>query len=482
MERLWTKLSSSRSLRWTLAFGVTLYALLVCWAMVFPATLQDSEVGVHFVVLKLLAGGPIYPSGRDGAFYGLLYGPLTYLLYLPPFLIAPTSFTLTKAYSLSILVLAAVITGWEVCRVNRDVRHRLGVALMGTALLLYFKEFAFAPKAEPMLLLLAAVGVSCMRLRHAMFYLAALAAVMANIKPSAVVALMPILYLAHARWKPSARQTVVAAFLFALLLVLPYCLPFSSVAEYWALLRNASQHGLSPAMFALNLSLILVLGVVPFALGLLASDRVFWTLLLAAAVVLALAGSKAMTGSYHLLPLLPAYLYGLASGLARRRAAGLPFFKAVLGIFGAAMLLLGLPFQTAAYVLAYQKSSDLEREAVRQAGYFAERYPQLAVDGGQFPSLEARVARSGGQLHLSYWSLLDLALAGHSLPGTTAAALADCRIPFFVTVNGKPPFFASYEVAGRVVEPYGETFRRVFHEHYRPVDTSTALTLWKCRK
>jgi len=482
VQRLWQKLTSIPLLLVLLAALAAGYLFFVGWSAFHFTTLQDSEFGVHFASIAWLAGGSMYPDEGSGDLYGLLYGPLTYLIYSFPYWLSG-SIAMAKAFGITFFLVSIAII-WQITHSSSNSwRHRLALSIGAIALLFYMREFAFAPKADPVILLVAAVSVLAAIRRSGWALMALLAAILINLKLSAIVAIFPSVVLLWALRHPTRQELAGAAGVFFLAAVLPFLLlPDVSLTNYVSLLRDAKEHGIDFTLLLVNLSIVLMLAWVVFALGALSKFQNAWWALLVSALLLSFAGAKQMTGSYHLMPLIPVYIALIGVGIAAESSHSENLLsKVAVSLAGLAAITMVLPVQASAYFLVSNHSELKQSAVVKELSVLAKSYPGLLVDGGYLPSVEAVATTNGGQKHISYWALLDYSLAGHRLPLSVISSIKQCKFPYVATITGAKPFAAKYVIDGKNIEVYGQEFRDAFKASYVLHKNGGGVDIWRCK-
>ena len=235
----------------TLVVVVGLSLAIACQDRLF---LHD-EATVLSTVAAFAHGQQIYPLASDRVEYGLLYGPATYLVYLPPMMFGAERFGVYLAWvglafagSLA-LVFAAM---------KRE--YGRGTALCSAVLLVAFTcpffPYELAIKGDIWILLFTALGLWASRLRRrwvAAVLIAVSGAMIVDLKiPLLAIALLPCVTLwvegKQARW-----AALLGGVGIPVLALGPFALKHISLKGYMEQLADAAQHGFSLSLFEHNL-------------------------------------------------------------------------------------------------------------------------------------------------------------------------------------------------------------------------------------
>jgi hypothetical protein len=506
--------------------GLRRMLCIVCLAIVvatvvmgFAVATRDEINHDQSTILSIAAavrhGEAMYPAPGAPVEYGLLYGPATYLLYIPA--LALVSTRLTPA-----LLLAATASGLAMLAVLLLLWRRFGwmFALAGTALLVAFVA-PFLPqeweaRGDPWILLAIALGLPAARVRNrwlAGMSIAVLGALLTNLKfPLLLVGLLPCVEL----WKRSRGRipAMAAAALMPVLALAPFALPEISLRAYADQLREASHHGLSPHLISQNLlfTFYLVLPTIcllwwmkrhfPVAFSAWIGERSMYLLLMAAALGMAeITGAKYGAGPWHLailcvpLAAIDTELFVRIWQSGRRESTSLVRLIAVPAAF--------------ALVLAGNIAIGWERGWLMRAHGMkdASPTPMPAVEQDLVAVLRSHPGRQWvmgytDNLHYNFTSprpllqiygmplVLDSVsrneadMARRPVGQPLLDALASCRYPDWILPREGTPFSmrSGYFLDGSIPTPelYPATFQQDFVQHYRPVESSRFFTLWHC--
>ena len=220
---------------------------------------DHDEATVLSIAAAFRHGQPLYPRAEAPVEYALLYGPMTFLVYLPPMFAGVERL---GTYQLWVLIALAGTYAF----VYFSLRPKFGtfVALGNTALLAVFvSRFAgseWGIKGDIWILFFAALGLwAYMSLSNwaTAVVLAISGAILVDLKATLlVIALLPCILL----WQRE-RRAHLPAFLgvcfIPIFALLPFALPGISLAGYAEQLHDASHDGFSMSILNTNLYFLL---------------------------------------------------------------------------------------------------------------------------------------------------------------------------------------------------------------------------------
>lgn len=521
---------SGRVARWSLPtvgtwryirFLSAIFLFLILAGGIFVAhserILFHDEPSVLALAAAFLHGQPLYPQPSAPVEYGLLYGPATYLLYLPPMLAGAQRLGFYQAWA--VLALAGVFL--FVYLSARPLGRNPAIAAVGLAAssACLFTDHTWAIKGDVWIVLCIAIGLWAGRRLspwNALWVVALTGAMMVNCKITTLpLALLPILvlYQRAGRYRASAYGSLLLLFPLS---ALPFALPGVSFDGYLHLLHEAMHHGLAVRMFELNLKVVTVL-LLPTLVFLYAAS-VFaraamsqWlrahSLYLSAlgfALIFSIAtGSKNGAGPYHCMPfLVPLALLDveLWDMLA---AHNLPL-KTLRPVAFALLFAAGVTFPILALhdVLAGIKQRTFDAPPFVQASPRAieddllglmHRYPHATFQAGysdlahyNVTFLRPILQINGSPLIIDSDTRNEAALLSEPVQPTLLQSLDHCPVDYWLIPKGGEPFsmeslyFLDVRRGTRLLYP--ATFRKAFlHAYIQTSIPSEFFNVWGCR-
>ncbi|QXP89627.1 hypothetical protein [Methylococcus capsulatus] len=450
-----------------------------------PLVDDASAAGVYWVAERFLAGLPMYPPLDGPEVYGLLYGPLTYLVYAA---------AIATGYGMAATAVAGFLPGmlaaWILVRMALAARGRENRAIAAGLLAAaagVFPVFWVYAKGDPYLLLLAAVAAARKDARNGLAVTSACAGLAMNIKVTAGLCFLPILAHQTLVRRPPWTEAVMGLGTFALVFAAPFLHPRITLSGYldWVLL--AGFHRIEWKSLLVN-----ALIAAPFAwLGFaLVRDRVWGSALGLSFGLLLGAASKIGAGYYHFLPLVPSLLARAADAAApdRRRArlpASLLLALSWAGVVAQVYLLLGPIQQNRGLDAAVKRDLRvLPPDAVVMTGWFRSSGKNVIL-APQY-DLPRRIENPGIPYLWNELSLSDLAEAGFQVPDAVRRRLAACEARHLATPRGTAPWdWASVYPPHHHLLP--EDTRGLLRERYRRVPDPRSgeagagyFDVWEC--
>lgn len=465
--------------------------------------LFDAEASSLIVSVLYGQGLPLYHAPDSPLQYGLLYGPLYFLIYHLGFLLTPG--TLLGPKLLAALFLAVSLAGIGRLIVSGfregDARWLAGVFVL--MLLMLFGRSVFTARGDVVMLALATLTALVFeRGRIGLVVLALAMGVSVNIKATAVLYFLPpiaMLLWRSLRDKRSlasiATDAMLVSVLFAGTLAAPFALDGVVAKDYLWWLAESGKHRFEIERMVKSCYSVFVFMAAPgLALYWLRSPSrdlaVSGAALFLAGLVAATLGGKVGAGPYHLLPLIPFYVMWLGrmnSQPSRRSLPGdvhaaaratfafcglVAIFLFTLNTSHVRTILVGGDYKipVAAIDEVNQVVDQTGREVAMGLGALASRQVNLGLN----------VVMRGGRFLLTDASIWDTDAGGFALPDSVASFVSRCEIERFLVPKGDVPFRneSIYYPDKLVAEAVSEAFVAAY-ELERSLEW---FDLWRCRR
>jgi hypothetical protein len=269
--------------------------------------------------------------------------------------------------------------------------------------------------------------------------------------------------------------------------LVPYLENGVSITGYLRFLRVELDSGFSSSLFVGNLKFISVLmvplvGILIWRKPVLNSpDRWLLAALGISVAMTAVIGATRGAGEYHLLPLFPTFIYGIAlvcesSKTEAKELAAFIFVSFFLG-YGPQFF-----WQLRALGYMYQGAAPIEREYAAELKTILGSYPDAQIgisDLEHFSSYFYRVFSvwNGRPLDIDFSAWMDLAYVGVS-EKHIVRLVEKCTVPTWILPLGTP-FTMSNWYNGLPL--LSESFRTTFLANYRQIESGSAYQVWKCK-
>ena len=469
------------------------YAAVAMWYAADPRYFDPAEPTIPIVGWLFTLGEPIYHDVGAATRYAHMYGPLGFI----PHGLVLQALGPGIAASKLLGVLAGLATlGLTWAALTTVATRRQAAVLTGACALVFlaFRNYTFWTRPDPLLLAASAAAlVVVVRARGlaAGVGLGLLTGVLTGLKITGPLYAAPLVALLTARdgW----RAGLVALGAAAPVAVLPFALPNVSLANYVTWIELSARNGLVFAALRQNVDwaafLVLPLVVVWLGAGArLRRDRalVFAGAALAGSLLaVCLAASKPGAGPYHLLPFVPLFAYGVATGLAaavgdvRTRVAAPVILAWVVTATVAAVVQ-----QVSFFATLGETSGRAEVEDVR--GFLA-RQPGLVVQMADSPYDRPTFARplltfASGVYLIDPPAVQEHQLSGVPLPAATLAAIRACRVDAWLVPATTEPFTGRNRYPALSLAPlFPAEFREAFHAAYTRAERIDHYDVWRCR-
>jgi hypothetical protein len=473
---------------------IALYLSMLMAYLLYPSYLDHVEATVASIAWLGMHGHALYPNWVSDDVYGLVYGPVLYLLQGLFLLIAPTITTSKVLGVVSLLIALCLIFIIIKQRVANNLTSFLFTASL-VMLFVPFGPFAYWTRAEPFLILinvLALLAAIKLRPQAASAVIGILAGIATGFKLHGFIYVAPVAVMTLAQAKTARDRIILAvigivcALVFALL---PFCLKESSLVGYWQYLNIAAHHRFAPDAFRANLLFALaifspIVGIWFWRKPALNATE-FW-LFAALSISVAIAvciGS--ISGPYHLLPFVPLCLYVATILAAAPGRQSKPAPRETIAII---FIVLLLAYGPGGFIIHfrlltdYYRNSQAERDKIIELRRDLAAYPDAQIgisDDGHYSDTYYRIVSvlDGHPLHVDFAAWEDLASVGVE-EKNVIRFIKTCEVPTWILPLGAPFTKLSWYTKQPILS---DDFRRIFSTNYRLVQMGQAYQVWRCR-
>ena len=479
--------------------------------------LYHDEASVLTIAAAFRHGQPMYPPLQAPVEYGLLYGPATYLVYIPPLLLGASRIGVYQAWGIFALALAILF----VYLTARQLRvSALAAVTLFTVLLSPLTLSVWSIKGDIWVLLFSACGLwASLALKRwpAALFISISGAMLVNLKfPLLLLALLPCVLLWQRDHK-SRSPALITMLLIPTLALLTFALPGISLSGYLNQLREASHHGFSHKIFFGNAPYFLFVLLPTFAMLWVAwktdrnatrqwaRHRAVFLLLMAATFAIAMTiGAKRGAGPWHGLAVIPpllflnAELWKIASAPdGQEDVSRLGVFSPIWAFSTIMLLLAPVALVHAVHRRFHDKTPyvqvsmpSVEREVLRIMQEHPHETLQMGYSDMEHYNLTfiRPVLQIGGTpLFVDPDARNEADLTGHDVTPAVLQALDTCTVDLWLVPKGGSPFsMESLYSLDDTIPPtslYPESFQHIFLARYEPIPSdSQYFNLWTCRR
>jgi hypothetical protein len=474
--------------------AIAAYAAIDVWYLYQEQYYDYAEPTMAAVGWLFNVGRPIYHDLDSAERYSHMYGPMAFMI--PGWVMAvlgPSIMTSKMAGAIAGLISLTAVYGL----MQSATAARTALALTGlfAVLCLIFRNLSFWIRPDSFQLAAAAVALLAAatgRKAVAALTLGVATGVLVNLKLTGPLYVLPAFALLMTRC--GFPSVIAAALTSVLVAVAPFVL-FNNVslANYLMWVRVSADNGLGFWTLRQNIEWAFFL-IAPLSTALVSpvqADRAAlrrWLLagLGVAMALVVLAASKPGAGSYHLLPFIPAVLYGVALGYddARRSDQGniVRVGSVAFSITAAVVAFCQLTYFGWGATLT--RGKDLAADIQR----FADAHPAATIGMGYTSRDEPftlprpiLVFRDGSYL-LDAPAIQEYQMSGLALPHATIRAIAECRVDMWLFARNADPFTAPNKYpSSKFVPLFPDEFRQAFFNAYEHVSDTQYFQVWSCR-
>jgi hypothetical protein len=475
--------------------GLVAYPAAAFWYASDPHYLDNAEPTVPAIGWLFTVGQPLYHSTDSAERYTLIYGPLAYIFYGFVLRLLGPGLVMSKALGAGAGVASLAFVFAAVRRHGSPLRAAV-LTGMCAVLLLAFRQYSFWTRPDPLQLLSAAAALF-FAVSGSGYTSAALVGVVSGVlwdlKFTGPLYSLPVFWLLHRRagW----RGTVLASSTAIVVAIAPFWFQNVSLTNYLFWIRSSAGTGTLLSMLRQNLEWALFLGAAVLLShhAVPAENRVGgrdWSGALVATAIgacgLVIAAAKPGAGPYHLIPLFPVVTY-----LAAWQAAAFSLSRATKDpvVPRAAVAFLVVAVAIAAIQQLHLATSLLARKTLHEAEdieQFASTHDGVVEMGyGRTEALSlvrpVLVFRNNTYF-IDQPAVREHQLAGVEIPPATVAALASCRINYWLIPKGEAPFSGINGYTAVFGRPlYPPAFRQAFESAYKRVGNTTYYDVWQCQ-
>jgi hypothetical protein len=480
-----------------------LWCLLIYGYLIFPSYIDHVQPSIAAVSWLAVHGHPIWPNWETGDVYGMIYGPLLYLL-TGVFLLIDPSILMSKLPGLAAFFGAVVCLWWALRQKKAD---RITTFFLITAFLIALIALdpttprlfiGYENHADVFLIFLATLTLPVAfewPAQRSAIGVGILAGLCAGFKVHGFLYAIPAALAVIARAKDQReglRFAGVGGGAALAVIVLPFLVsPAAGAVDYLSYLLMSTHHGLAMREVSDGLLIAVSLAVPLFVVWhwrrpvLGRPERWFLIGLAGAVAATFVFVAKRGDGPHHLWPLFPPCFYGMACILgADSRARDSLKPQTIMAVVVLALFVTYAGWlETSYYVskLLYERQ-DIELAKIADVENILKDYPDaqfgVSDDLHYYDSFyKVLGVFQGAPLRLDIPSWLDLAFAG--IPEKVVArAIEHCAARTWVLPLGEPFVMLNWYTQQPL---FSDKFREEFHNNYRLVREDDFYQVWACK-
>jgi hypothetical protein len=472
--------------------AVSAYLLTISFYLLYPNYFDHGQPIVASISSLWMEGHELYPSWTTSNVYGLVYGPMIFLINALALQLSPS---ILSSKVPGVLALGAALAALFMVLKLRVLSILTSLFLLASLIILLglFDAYSYWNRPEPFLILASVLALTISLMAPplvAAVSIGILAGAGVGLKLHGFVYMVPAAAVALARLETRRDRFVnvlVGSACAVGCVLLLYLLKGASIPGYLRFLRVAVDDGWSACLFRQNL--LLAFGLTAPIVGIWiwqkpALNRQGRWLLAALGIsvaVITVIGSKAMGGPYYFLPLIPQCIYGIAvvcaSCKTEAKQITAAIFVSLLVAYGPHLFL-----HTRELKNLYQIATPSEQQKITELKTYLQTYPDAQIgisDDQYYPSYYYRVfsvwQKRPVRVDFGVW--MDLAYAGVD-EKYIARFIEGCAVPTWILPLGTP--FAKNNFYDDL-PLLSEKFRQTFSNNYRQVVAGQAYQVWECK-
>lgn len=456
---------------------------------------EQGEVTFSAVSWLLYKGCPLYTALDAADRYSLQHGPNIYLVIGGVMkLLGPSYMTAKLANVLALFLVILFSWLW----LSKLVKKQDALWLVGLeSWLLLHWHYSFAARPDSLMLLCVTVSmyiVTTARNRLLIILGTGISlGLIINLKVHGIFYLLPIILIAYQQLN---RRSLVAIAAVAMSVAIgPFLLPQVSFVNYMLWLTQSAHMGISLGNVLAKVVLVFELSMIGVAVGVIGKinlrrfyqqHRTIILILLGSLIVPAIVGSKPGSGTNHLMPYIPVYIYIMSLLAADIRAktgerAGLIRTRLAINLsraFLIALLILVTISGVGKSISLIKPKSNGDRAAVIQELLLIEKLYSgmtMEVGYGEERSLQAYrdyavlLVFHGNPYLVDKVALGDMRGTGLPVPDATIDKVKEGAVKIWLIPADNTPF---------AIHEFDESFREAFFQNYRLTARTRYFDIW----
>jgi len=484
-------------------FAVFAYVFAIALYLLYPNYLDHGQATVASISWLWMHGHELYPNWTTGEIYGVIYGPVLFLINGMALLLSQSIFASKLPGVLSLG--AALGATWMLLR-WKTASSLTSLILLASLIMLFaaFDEFVYWNRAEPFLIFLSVLAL-WLAFRSSSLVagvgIGVLTGVATGLKIHGFIYTVPAVAAALARIEVPRTRTVMAIIASACAVafaVLPYLEKGVSIIGYLRFLRVVGvdegflmYQFLDNVLFAFILTAPIIVIWIVWKPALNPSERWLLAALGASVVLITVIGAKAGGGTFYLLPLAPICIYAMAvvcasSKIDVAKVASCIFVSYLFASLGLPLLPFWNPPNSPNIVRniehLYRLEAAAEQEKIAELKTYLDSYPEAQIgvsDHEHYSSYFYRVFSvwNGRPLDVDFSIWMDLAYVGVD-EGYILRFIKRCEIPVWIFPLGRPFTMINWFNGLPLLS---ENFRQTFFTNYRQIEAGQAYQVWECK-
>ena len=470
--------------------------LLMATALLYLQWQGFGEQGqINFAVVShlLYQGYPLYVDNEFPARYSLQHGPIIFIITGAIMKLFGASFVTAKLSGI-LATFATLFISWKWFSETLDKQS--AILLLGVEVwMLFHWNYIYFIRPDPLLLLCVTISLYTVStqedIRSLIWGIALPFSVAVNLKIHGFLYFFPVFVIAASRL--TKKELGVTIGVGSILSIIPYLSPQISLSNYLHVLFFSLDHGFYFSNFTPKVAVLALLILLPIAFlkwtgtdcsEIVERNRYRFFLIFPVVLIISIIASKSGSGTNHLMPILPLFLYFYIECVLewRKQARDKTQRNKAKG-FGVVLLLIILTISVSGF--SKQKGlwehvvfNNYER-MIQDIYSIQKQYPnrKLEIGYGETPSykqyqdLVAVPVFMGNPLYLELVAMSDMASAGVYIPSSTLKAMDEGAIEVWLIPKGNKPFELNDIL-------FDEKFQKNFRGNYKLIGSTEFFDIW----
>lgn len=467
---------------------------------------EQGEVQFASVSAMLYQGYPLYTELDAAGRYSLQHGPIVYLVAGAVMKLFGASYLTAKFVGAVAPILALIISWFWFAKLTTKRNAFLLLGLQSWILLHWHHIFFIRPDSLMLLTMATSMAIVTTTKKKWLLILglAIPMGIMVNLKIHGIIYFLPVVALVYRQLTWKHRWNIIGITL--LVAISPFILPGISLTNYLIWVTQSVHHGFSFKNFIPKIAMILEFSIILFSIGNIYGfnfrtfykkhEDMFWVLS-GAIIITSIIGSKSGSGTNHIMPFVPIFVYltimllnvTQTKGMALPQTTRSKFVRGMSYALLTAMILVtligGVSREMSFLKIIYEDNHD-SVIILSELRSIEKQYEgnKIALGYGENSYIKYRnflpyLVFSGNPLLVEVVAIMDMKAAKIPIPPATIKAIEDGMIPVWLIPAGEKPFAMGYKDG----EPmFDESFRQSFLHYYQVVEKTPHFDIWMYKK
>jgi len=459
--------------------------------MIYPGYIDHGEPNSAMVAWRLLAGIPAYPAFEDAGRVTNVYGPISYIMLMPSYILLGPTILAGKAMGQIVAVLIPLIAFfiWR----KDSITTGIAAAIMATAFILWNIPTSIWGRPDPFIVFAVILAVWISKDSQTdqpewikSITIAVLGGLAVSMKIHAGIYFAPIvLFFCATR---GFKTFFVMCAIGSSVVMAPFAFEIFSLPNYFSWFLPVAAKS-NPGGIVLKVLKYALLYTVPLFLFIFARrgmgrpEHIYFTAYVVCLALTLFPATKPGAGVHYFFPFLPVTI-DLSLRMAKCAEINRRQCNIIIASITALTLILSIPIQKRFYrALHWQEAesitADIKGIISANAGLTVEMGVGDSIKNYPTTFYKGLLVLAGNPYTLDGAIITETSHLKIPLSPSTLVMIRSCRTKSWLIPKGEAPFAMIGYYGNRA---FSNNFREAFLESYEKRNSSTYFDIWVCKK